>query len=85
VGEDLESASDLDTSITTKIEHHDLDELEDICLQESCEGVVEPTKLKCNDDILSMEYASFSCGMISMKALMWVFVLNMNHFPLMPS
>jgi len=31
-------------------------------LQESCEEVIEPTKLELHDDILSIEYESFSCG-----------------------
>ena len=48
-------------SITTEVEHCDLDESEAICFQESCEEEVEPTNLKYDNDTFSVEYESFSC------------------------
>jgi len=60
-GEDLKSASELNMSITPDIEHYDKDDSEDICLQESCDEVLEPTILEFIDDILYIEYESFSC------------------------
>jgi len=80
----LENDSGLDVSITTKVEHHNLEDSEAICFQEPCEEEVEPTNLEYNDDILYVEYASFSVGLMSMKVFMRVWirisVLNMNHF-----
>jgi len=46
-------------SIPSSIKHHD--RLDDIS-QESCEEEVELTILEFNNDILSVEYESFSCG-----------------------
>ena len=48
-------------SMKSNIEHHELDE-SDFCSHESCEEDVEPTILDIDDDILSIEYESFSCG-----------------------
>ena len=49
-------------SITPKIEHRDFDESDYTILQETIVDVIEPTTLKSNDDILSIEYESFSYG-----------------------
>ena len=59
VGEQFNTAGELDMSITSKVEHHDA--LEHIS-QESCVEVIEPIKLEFNDTILSMEYESLSYG-----------------------
>ena len=61
MGEDLESASELNMSITPDVEHRDLDDSKDIS-QGTCEEKIEPTILEFNDDILSVEYKSFACG-----------------------
>ena len=58
--EEFERRNELDMCITTKVEHHDMDESETICFQESCKEEVEPTDLEHSDCILSMEYDSFS-------------------------
>ena len=60
-GQDPENASELDTSIITEVKHRDLDDSKDISVQEPCEKEVEPTNLELNDDILSVEYETFSC------------------------
>jgi len=57
VGEQFNTAGELDMSITSKVEHHDA--LEHIS-QESCVEVIEPINLEFADDILSIEYESFS-------------------------
>ena len=49
-------------SATTNFEYHELDESDDTVSQESCEEEVTPNKLEFNDDILSIEHESFSCG-----------------------
>jgi len=49
-------------SITSKVEHHDIDESNYIS-QESCVKEVEHSSLKFDDDILSMEYESCSYGL----------------------
>jgi len=49
-------------SVTPKIEHRDFDESDDTILEETIVMVIEPTTLKFDDDILSIEYESFSCG-----------------------
>lgn len=59
-GEDLKSAGDLDISIKSNIEHYEIDDSEAI-LQESCEYVSKSTDLDFDDDILLVEYESFSC------------------------
>jgi len=61
-GDEYGNPSELDLSITTDFEHHELDELDGTILQESCEGEATPTRLEFSDDILSIEYESFSCG-----------------------
>ena len=58
--EEFESASEFD-------KHHAFNESEDIFEQESCKGVVEPTKLEFDDDNFSMDYKYFSCGLTSMR------------------
>jgi len=60
-GEESNRPSELDMSLAIEIEPHDLDNSEDIS-QESSEKEDEPTNLKFDDDILSIEYQSFSCG-----------------------
>ena len=68
-------------SITTEVEHHDIDKSADICLQKSCEEEVEPTYWEFGNDILYMESDFFfNMDLMSMKVLMWVFLLNMNPF-----
>ena len=62
VGEDLESRRDLDLNIKSNIKHHEIDESEETILQETWADVIEPTKLKFNDTILSVKYESFSYG-----------------------
>ena len=49
-------------SVTTDFKHHELDESDDTLSQKSCVEEATPTKLEFNDDILSTEYESFSCG-----------------------
>ena len=66
-GRALESASELDTSVTSDVEHHD--KLDDIGVQESCEEEVESTSLEFNDDIISVEYESFSCELVINESL----------------
>ena len=56
VGEELESANELDMSTTIEVKHHDFDEWE------SCEDELESTNLELDDDILSVEYELFSYG-----------------------
>jgi len=85
VDEDLGNPSKLDLSITTDNEHHDKDKSEAMSQQESCEEVIESTILDFDDAILFVENESFSCGLISMKVLMRISVLNMNLFLLTPS
>ena len=48
-------------SITSEVEHHDIDE-SDYISQESFEVEVEPTNLEFNEDVLSAEYESFLRG-----------------------
>jgi len=48
-------------SVTTDFEHHELDELDDTLSLELYEEEATPTKLEFNNDILSIEYGSFSC------------------------
>ena len=74
-------------SVTTDFEHHELHESDDTVSQESCEEEATPTKLEFNDDILSIEYESFSCGFDVNVGLisMWICVPNMNLFLLSPS
>ena len=48
-------------STTTKVKPYDLDDSEDISL-DLCDEVTESTILNFHDDILSIEYESFSCG-----------------------
>jgi len=62
-GEDLKSASELDMSVKSDIEHHEIVESEEAILQETCAEVIEPTKLEFNNYILSVEYESFLCGL----------------------
>jgi len=59
-GDECGNPSELDLSVITD-EHHDLDD-SDLCSHESCEKVIEPTKLEFNDGILSIQYKSFSYG-----------------------
>ena len=83
-GRALESASELDMSIPSAIEHHD--KLEDIS-QESCEEEVEPTNLEFNIDILSVEYEYFSCGFDITTSLDKSFSIEYESFsfdPLIP-
>ena len=47
-------------SITTEVKLHA--DLEAICFQESCEDEYELIILEYNDDILYVEYESFSYG-----------------------
>jgi len=54
-GDEYESASDSMSIIT-------LMNQEDICVQESHEGVVEPTNLEFSDDNFSVEHKSSLCG-----------------------
>jgi len=61
-GEDLKSASEVNMSVTPEIEHRNFDESDDTILQETIVEVIEPTTLKFDDDILSIEYEYFSCG-----------------------
>jgi len=61
VGEELESANELDMSTTIEVKHHDFDE-SDYISQESCEEELESTNLELDDDILSVEYELFSYG-----------------------
>jgi len=61
-GEDLKSASELNMSVTPEIEHSDFNESDDTILQETIMEVIAPSTLKFEDDILSIEYESFSCG-----------------------
>jgi len=60
-GEDLESASELNMSVTPEIEHCDLDKSKAI-LQETCVKILKATRLDFSNDILSIEYEYFSCG-----------------------
>jgi len=61
-GQESEHTGELDMSIPSVVELHDLDDLNAI-LQESCEEEVEePTTVEFHDDILSVEYESFSWG-----------------------
>ena len=62
VAEYLRNSSELDLSIITYNEHHDKDKSEAMSLHESYEEVIEPTILDFDDDILLVEYESFSCG-----------------------
>jgi len=61
VDEDLENPSELDMSITSDIDHHEIDEPGEILLPETCVEVIEPTILDFDDATLSVEYESFSC------------------------
>jgi len=61
-GDECGNPSELDLSVTTNFEHHELDDLDVTLSQESCEEEVTPTKLEFNDDILSIEYEYFSYG-----------------------
>jgi len=49
-------------SITLDVEHCDFDESKQAILQEPREETLEPPNWEFNDDILSIEYESFSCG-----------------------
>jgi len=42
--------------ITTDVERHDIDELEDICVRQTCKDEVGHANLKFDDDILYAEY-----------------------------
>jgi len=59
VGKQSALVSELEISITPKIELHDLDDLE-IISQELCEELTAPTILDFDDDTLYAEYESFS-------------------------
>ena len=61
VGEQSDTVSKLDISITPEVEPHDLDDSKDIS-QELSDEVTELTMLDFNDDILYAKYESFSCG-----------------------
>jgi len=61
-GDDWGNPSELYLSITADFEHHELDESDDTLSPESCAEEATLTKLEFNDDILSIEYESFSCG-----------------------
>ena len=50
-GQESENASELDTSMTTDVKRHDLDDSEDIAIQEPCEEEIGPTNLEFNDHI----------------------------------
>ena len=54
--------SELDISITPEVEPRDLDESQEAISQELCNEVTEPTILDLDNDILSIEYESFSYG-----------------------
>jgi len=58
VGEQFDTVGELDMSITLDVEHH---QLEAMSLQELCKEVIEPTVLDFDDDVLFVEYESFSC------------------------
>jgi len=57
VGKQLDTTSELDMDITSKVEHHD--DLEDISL-ESCVEIIETINSEFANDILSIEYEFFS-------------------------
>jgi len=68
VGEQSDTVSELDISITPEVEPYDLDDLKDIS-QELCDKVTELTMLDFDDDILYAEYESFSSGFDITKGL----------------
>ena len=72
-GEESNSATEFN-------EHHDSDKLENTCLQKSCEGVVEPPNLEFDDDILSVEYESFACGLNENESLNVGFRIEYESF-----
>jgi len=61
VGEQSNTVSELNISVTPKVGPHVLDDSKDIS-QELCDKVTELTMLDFNDDILYAKYESFSCG-----------------------
>jgi len=60
-GQESEHTGELDLSIPSVVEFHDLDDSNAIS-QESREKDIEPTIMDFDDDILSVEYESFLCG-----------------------
>jgi len=61
VGDDIEIPGGLDMGTATEVKPYGLDDSKEIS-QESCNEVTKPTILDFDDDILSIEYESFSCG-----------------------
>jgi len=84
VGEQFDTTGEIDMSITHDVEHHDIDESEAICLQESCQELVEPTNLDLDDAILYVEYESFSCEFDINKSLDECFYVEYESFSFDP-
>jgi len=61
VGDALEIPGGLDMSTATEVKPPYLDDSKDIT-QQLCDEVTESTILDFDDDILSIEYESLSCG-----------------------
>jgi len=83
-GEELENPNELVMSITSEVEHHNQDESNGHYLQESCEEEDEPTNLEFNNDILSIEYDSFSHGFEINKSLDEGFYVEYESFSFDP-
>ena len=62
MGEQFDTANELNMSIQSDIEHHVIDVSEEAKFQETSVAVIGPTILDFNDDILSIEYESISYG-----------------------
>jgi len=62
VGEQYDTMSELNISMTPEVEPRDLDESQEAISHELCDEVTKPTILDFDNDILYAEYESFSCG-----------------------
>ena len=62
MGEQSDIISELDISITPKVEPRNLDESQEAISQELCDEITKPTILDFDDDIFYAEYESFSYG-----------------------
>jgi len=79
MGEQSDTVSELDISITPEVEPYDLDDSKGIS-QELCDEVTELPILDFDDDILYVEYESFSYGLDVTEGLDMGFHLEYESF-----
>jgi len=88
VCERSDTISELEISITPEVEPHNFDKSQEVISQELCDEVTKLTILDFDDDILYVEYESFSCGFDITESLNLCFHVEYESFsfgPIIPA